>query len=223
MVSSVAKRKLAQMRSLQEERSAETRRRLMDATVACLHERGYAGTTTVEIAARAGVSRGAQLHHFPTKDELVVKALQYVFALRAEEVRALSSELPAGSSVARLHGLIDLLWPIFKGPTFYAWLELVVASRTDPALREPVLSAGRELAEKIQHGFTQILEWPAGHDEELEALINLVFGQLEAMALERELLPEASDDPPEFARAIAWLKKMATSILVSVRPSSVPN
>jgi len=208
------------MSNLQEERSAETRRRLMDATVACLHERGYAGTTTVEIAARAGVSRGAQLHHFPTKDELVVKALEYVFALRAEEVRALSSELPAGSPINRLHGLIDLLWPIFKGPTFYAWLELVVASRTDPALREPVLSAGHQLAEKIRHGFTQILEWPAGHDEELEALIDLVFGQLEAMAMERELLPEASDDPPEFVRAIMWLKKLATSILDSVRSSS---
>jgi AcrR family transcriptional regulator len=169
------------------------------------------------------VSRGAQLHHFPTKDELVVKALEYVFALRAEEVRALSSELPAGSPINRLHGLIDLLWPIFKGPTFYAWLELVVASRTDPALREPVLSAGRELAEKIRHGFTQILEWPAGHDEELEALIDLVFGQLEAMAMERELLPEASDDPPEFVRAIMWLKKLATSILDSVRSSSASN
>lgn len=211
------------MPNLQEERSAETRRRLMDATVACLYERGYAGTTTVEIAARAGVSRGAQLHHFPTKDELVVKALEYVFALRAAEVRALSGELPAGSPEARLRGLIDLLWPIFKSPTFYAWLELVVASRTDPTLREPVLEAGRELGEKIYQGFSQILEWPTGHEEELEALIDLVFGQLEALALERELFPEASDDPPQFVRAIAWLKKLAASILNSARSAGAPN
>ena len=70
------------MSALQEERSAETRRRLLDATVACLFERGYAGTTTTEIASRAGVSRGAQLHHFPKKDELVVSALEHVFELR---------------------------------------------------------------------------------------------------------------------------------------------
>ncbi len=55
------------MSVLQEERSAETRRRLLDATVACLFERGYAGTTTTELARRAGVSRGAQMHHFPKK------------------------------------------------------------------------------------------------------------------------------------------------------------
>ena len=194
----------------------------MDATVACLYERGYAGTTTVEIAARAGVSRGAQLHHFPTKNELVVKALGYVFDLRAEEVRNLSSELPAGSPIDRLSGLIDVLWPVFKGPTFYAWLELVVASRTDPALRGLVLSAGQQLGEKIRLGFTQILDWPPGHDEELEALIDLVFGQLEALGLERELFPAAGDDPPAFVRSIAWLKKLATSILVAVRSAGVP-
>src|SRR6516225_783087 len=96
------KRETKKMPNLQEERSAETRRRLMDATVACLYERGYAGTTTVEIAARAGVSRGAQLHHFPTKNELVVSALEFVFDLRAEEVRTLSTELPAGSPINRL-------------------------------------------------------------------------------------------------------------------------
>ena len=96
-------------------------------------------------------------------------------------------------------------------------------SRTDPALREPVLAAGRELGEKIHHGFTEILEWPAGHGEELEALIDLVFGQLEALALERELFAEASDDPPEFVRAIAWLKKLATSILNAACSTSDPN
>jgi AcrR family transcriptional regulator len=211
------------MANLQEERSAETRRRLMEATVACLYERGYAGTTTVEIAARAGVSRGAQLHHFPTKDELVVKALEYVLGLRAAEVRALSQGLAPGDPVERLHGLIDLLWPVFKGPTFYAWLELVVASRTDPTLREPVRAAGRQLTERVLHGFGSILDWPHGHEEELFALIDLIFGQLEALALERELFSEASDDPPEFVRAIAWLKKLATTILVTARGAGAPN
>ena len=85
------------MSSLQDERSAETRRRLMDATVACLFERGYAGTTTTEIASRAGVSRGAQLHHFPRKDELVVSALEYVFELRLAEMSAAVAEPPPGA------------------------------------------------------------------------------------------------------------------------------
>ena len=120
------------MSALQDERSAETRRRLLDATVACLFERGYAGTTTTEIASRAGVSRGAQSHHFPKKNELVVSALEYVFGLRLSEMRAAVADPPTGSREHRAAVLIDLMWPLFKGPTFYAWLELVVASRTDP-------------------------------------------------------------------------------------------
>ncbi len=70
------------MSRIQDERSAETRKRLLDATVDCLFERGYAGTTTAEIASRAGFSKGAQLHHFPTKEKLVISALEYLFELR---------------------------------------------------------------------------------------------------------------------------------------------
>jgi AcrR family transcriptional regulator len=209
--------------NLQEERSAETRRRLMDATVACLHERGYAHTTTVEVAARAGVSRGAQLHHFPTKDDLVVKALEYVFGLRVEELRALAAELPAGKPEDRLKALIDLLWPVFKGPTFYAWLELVVASRTDPALRDRVRAAGEQLGDRVRHGFSQILEWPPDRGDQLEDLIDLIFGQLEALALERELCAPNIGDPPEFLRALASLKKLACSMLAAARSAGAPN
>jgi len=50
----------------QDEKSAETRRRLLDAAILCVIERGYANTTGSEIAERAGLSRGAQLYHFPT-------------------------------------------------------------------------------------------------------------------------------------------------------------
>src|ERR1700686_4637502 len=95
------------MSSLQDERSAETRRRLLDATVACLFERGYAGTHTTEIANRAGVSRGAELHHFPKKDELVVSALEHVFELRLIEMSAAIVEPPPGRREDRIAMLTD--------------------------------------------------------------------------------------------------------------------
>ncbi len=140
------------MSSLQDERSAETRRRLLDATVACLYERGYAGTTTTEIATRAGVSRGAQLHHFPRKDELVVSALEHVFELRLRDLSVAIAEPPSGSREHRLAAIIDAMWPMFKGPTFYAWLELVVASRTDPALNDAVRAASERFGEGFSIG-----------------------------------------------------------------------
>jgi AcrR family transcriptional regulator len=201
------------MSLLQEERSAETRRRLLDATVACLHERGYAGTTTTEIASRAGVSRGAQLHHFPKKDELVVSALEYVFELRLREMSAAIAEPPSGSREHRLGVLIDAMWPMFKGPTFYAWLELVVASRTDPALNDAVRAASERFGEGFRIGFGALLDWPAGHEDKLNDLIGVVFGQLESMALERVLYAASAIDPPEFVRGLETTKRVTAALV----------
>lgn len=199
------------MSTLQEERSAETRKRLLDATVACLFERGYAGTTTTEIATRAGVSRGAQLHHFPKKDELVVSALEHVFELRLNQMSAAIANPPPGNRENRITTLIDMMWPMFKGPTFYAWLELVVASRTDPALNDAVRAAGERFGQGFKLGLSAILDWPADREDKLQDLIGVVFGQLESLALERVLF-EGEFDPPEFVRALETTKRLCAAI-----------
>ncbi|TSD99201.1 TetR/AcrR family transcriptional regulator [Skermania sp. ID1734] len=119
-------------RRTQEERSAETRAKLLDATIECLVEYGYAGTTTPRVAAKAGVTRGAQVHHFPSKADLVTAAVRHLATKRAEEaIRELSKALGAEDALSR--GL-DLLWEIHQGPLFVAAVELWVAARTDPEL-----------------------------------------------------------------------------------------
>src|SRR3954469_18234781 len=97
-------------------RSLATRAALLDAAVDCLVERGYAATTTIETARRAGVSRGAQLHHFPTKAQLLATAVEHLFdRRRAEFLAALAAIDPAAD---RLDAAIDLLWSMFQGPAF---------------------------------------------------------------------------------------------------------
>src|SRR5512144_1268885 len=123
-------------RRTQEERTAAMKVRLLEATVECLFELGYAKTTTTEIAKRAGVSRGAQLHHFPTKAELVITAIDYVLNKRHKEFVSAFASLPAEANRAAV--AIDLLWSIVSGPTFFAWLELMMAARTDAELRPVV-------------------------------------------------------------------------------------
>src|SRR5262245_20298415 len=113
---------LATVRRTQAERSAATRARLLDATIECVLDLGYARTTTVEIARRARLSRGAQLHHFPTKAELVTAAVDHLFLRRHEEFRRAFATLPAEAD--RGAAAIDILWTMVSGPTFYAWLEL---------------------------------------------------------------------------------------------------
>ncbi len=125
----------ARVRRTQQERRDETRRALLDATVEALTELGYARTTTLEVQRRSGLSRGALLHHFPSKAELMVEAVHYMAELRGEELRRRATELPEGGD--RVDRVLDSLWETFSGPLFSVSLDLRVAARTDPELRAP--------------------------------------------------------------------------------------
>jgi AcrR family transcriptional regulator len=204
--------------SLQEERSAETRRRLLEAAISCLNERGYTGTTTTEIAGRAGVSRGAQVHHFRHKEELVIGALDHICARRLAELEFAFEELPLGGLEFRLETLIDLMWAAFRGPSFYAWLELLVASRTEPILRVAVRETNQRLAIGIRKAFAKFLDdglAPPERAERLSRVVEIAFGRLESMALERALLDTDEPDPPDLIRSLEDLKRTAREILGS--------
>jgi AcrR family transcriptional regulator len=115
------------------------RRRLLDATVDCLVRYGYAGTTTTRVTELAGVTRGAQVHHFPTRADLVAAAARHLAEKRAdlafekiEEVRRAPDPLDAA---------LELMWEIHQGPVHYATIEMWVAARTDPELREQLTRA----------------------------------------------------------------------------------
>lgn len=176
-------------RRTQEERSATTRALLLDATIECLHQLGYAGTTTTEIAERAGVSRGAQLHHFPTKQELVGTAVGWILDKRLEEFRESFKDVPEGAD--RVSTAVDLLWKATSGPAFYAWLELLVASRTDPSLRKTI----QEIAERFSNGVLQAFHEAFPEMAAVRALDTAPWFTLAAMqgiALDRIIL---EDDP----------------------------
>ena len=121
-------------RRSQAERSASTQLALLDATIDCLIERGFEGTSTPEICRKAGVSRGAQLHHFPTKVELMVAAMERLCDRRITEFQQLVESGPDESQ--RIDTAFKKLQQLYSGPTLLAWIELVVAARTDPDLQE---------------------------------------------------------------------------------------
>src|SRR5262249_4698502 len=128
------------MRAPQQERSRATQQRLLEATVECLFEHGWSGATTTAIAERAGVSRGAQLHHYPTRAALVLAAVQHLAERRAEEIRSETAALPADlTGEERIDRVIDLLASAFTGPLYVAALEVWVAARTDPELRDALV------------------------------------------------------------------------------------
>jgi AcrR family transcriptional regulator len=137
----------ARERRTQEERSATTRRLLLDATVECLVRHGYAGTTTTRVAELAGVSRGAQVHHFATKNELVLAAVRHL-AERQTEAALARPGLLTGSADP-VGDALDLLWQAHQGRTFDAAIELWVAARTDPELRAATTEFERTLTARL--------------------------------------------------------------------------
>ncbi len=116
----------------QAERSAAMRTRLLDATIECLVTYGYAGTTTPRVAELAGVTRGAQIHHFRSKEDLVVAAIEHLAQQRVQASMREFSRMETSSDPVVT--VLDFLWEAHQGPMFVATVELWVAARTDPVL-----------------------------------------------------------------------------------------
>jgi AcrR family transcriptional regulator len=181
------------VRRTQEERSAETRSRLLDATIECLIDRGYAGTTTTVVSERAGVSRGAQLHHFPTKAELVIQAVGRLAQRRADELRRDAASLPSGG--ARLDGVLEKMWTSFSGPLFTAALELWVAARTDPELHESLYRFERQMGRSMAQLWREL---GAPAVPRFEELAELTLHLLRGMALQRILRDDDKERRRQF-------------------------
>ncbi|HYQ67935.1 TetR/AcrR family transcriptional regulator [Actinophytocola sp.] len=165
----------------QAERSERTRELLLDATIECLVELGYARTTVQEICQRAGLSRGAQQHHFTTKAELMTTALEHLFRRLSDEIRTAATELPPGPR--RVESGIDLLWRAYSGTLSTAAVELWVAARTDPELRRTLLPVDRALGHSTLELYRSLMGAEVD-DDRLKTLVLLTVNLVRGLALD---------------------------------------
>ncbi len=138
----------AAIRRTQAERSAATRARILAATVDCLVEVGHAGTTTLEVQRRAEVSRGALLHHFPSRAELLVAAVYQLFEAQREVV---GPAVLRAREVGGIDAGIDVLWIAFNSPLAVGIDELWAAARNDAELREAIAKQDRNARVEIRN------------------------------------------------------------------------
>ncbi|MEV5748495.1 TetR/AcrR family transcriptional regulator [Actinoallomurus sp. NPDC052308] len=172
----------------QEERRAETQTRLLDATVECLAELGWAGTSTTEVARRAGVSRGAQQHHYPTKMLLVGAALKHLLERQRLAFEQAFAALPAERR--NVEGALDLLWDTFRQAPALALMELAMAARTDATLRELSIDINERIIAVILEVFQRL--FPESVDEETAGtLIRAVFAMFVGLTLQNSLDDDA--------------------------------
>jgi AcrR family transcriptional regulator len=138
------------VRRTQAERRTHTRTLLFDATLTSLSELGYTATTTLEVERRAGVSRGARLHHFPNKAALLCGAMDWLCDQLSEHYAPAFAATPTRKNERqRIRAGLHELYTVFQHPYYVAVLELSVAARTDRELRAQLRSVAersRQLA-----------------------------------------------------------------------------
>ncbi len=175
-------------RKTQEERTKTTRDKLCRATLETISEVGYHNSTTPMIAKRAGVSRGAQTHHFPTKYELVTAAFEYLLS-EWEDKRKRFVLQQGGEPAAAAY--VEFLWAeVFNDPNYVATLEMLLAARGDPKLKARLTELLQELSEfrlKIWH--TVFRE--AMSERESNTLMRMTICLFRGMSMQSSLDPEA--------------------------------
>ena len=175
-----------------------TRSALLEAAIACLAEVGWSRCTVSMVAERAGVSRGAAQHHFPTREALFIAAVDQISAERRDAIRGF--DLPDQTSSAdhsgpassprslghvglaaplSTHAVVELVVELHTGPLFRAALELWVASSAEPLLRAQVVPLEAKIGREVHRVTCELLradESEPGVREAIQATLDLARG-----------------------------------------------
>lgn len=198
------------LREPRQDRSRATRRRLLEAAADCLAELGWSGSTVTVVAERAGVTRGALQHHFPTREDLFTAAIEHVAAERLALVRAEFERLPPPGP-PRTRAVVELIVRMYTDRNFTAALHLWVAAATEEPLRARVVAlenrVGRE-AHQAAVAFLGVDDNAPGVREAVQATLDMARGLGLANLL--------SDDSARRARVVRrWAAILDEALLES--------
>jgi AcrR family transcriptional regulator len=204
----------AARRRTQAERTEATRTRILKAAADLIRRRGYAKFRTAEVAAEAGLSRGAQLHHFPTKDSLVVATLQYVF----EQAQILSRRRAAPVNRPRdlIEAVIEDAREFFFSAHFMIAIDIVLSTSTDQAVRKQVLEISRKARRPVETAWTEALAASGVPSSVSADIVALTLGVVRGMAM-RTLW---DNDPKWFDELFAVWRKMIKIFLETQHPKA---
>ncbi len=165
----------------QAQKSAATREQILSAAVRCIVDLGYSRTTTMKIAERAGLSRGATLHHFPSKLDIIRAAVDYLHERRLRAFQKAVKSIPADAD--RIKTATDAYWQHATHPIFVAFFELSVAARTDKELRKILVPAQKAFDEAWYRTAQELFpEWQSD-TEAFDLALSLVQHLMEGIAI----------------------------------------
>ncbi|GAA3952126.1 TetR/AcrR family transcriptional regulator [Gordonia caeni] len=194
-------------REPRQERSRQTRERLLAATVDMLATKGWSATTVSAVAEAAGVSRGAAQHHFPTREDLITAVLEAMFTEMTAEAGQTLDQLPAGPE--RIDAIVDRAVSIYTGVPFKAALQVWAAAASDEALRELILPLEAKLARAAHKLTVQGLDPSGVHGATAHRLAQITLDLARGLGLADTL----SDDSARRAQVTqAWVTQLKLAL-----------
>lgn len=189
------------------ERRAATRAKIMEATVRCLAEFGYAATSTPLVAKMAKVSRGSLLHQFPTKVDLILAVAEYAARAQGAVIR----ETLMAKSVGRerfLHG-VDAIWAALRRPASVALMEVMIAARSDAELAERYPGFAGALEESMHRGRSRIAAGLGAEDraEEVDVMSHLTLVALRGLAMETLFVGRPTKDAEKVVELLKTIRR----------------
>ncbi|MGI8666840.1 MAG: TetR/AcrR family transcriptional regulator [Jatrophihabitans sp.] len=181
----------------QQARALATRDRLLEASLLVLYQRGYAATTTTAVCVQAGVSRGTQLHHFPSKAELVRASIEHLADKRAAEMRTELTGLPPAGD--RIDAALALLERTFTSRLYSVALEVWMAARTDPELRAALAPLERRIGRELFALTVEVLGVDSQNPDARQA-VRLTLDLMRGLGVAALL----TDDQHRRRRLLAW-------------------
>lgn len=192
-----------------QDRSRITRQRILEAAVESLAVRGWEASSVSVIAADAGASRGALQHHFPTREDLIIAALDHMFERRSEVLRGIS--VPDVAGTERVARVLESIVELYVGTLFKAALQVWNAAAADPALREAILPLERKFGTGV-HAMTVRLLGVDDTDPHVRSLIQATLDLVRGLALADVL----TDDSRRRRRVVrAWAEQLAVGLGLS--------
>ena len=198
----MAANKPAPGKNWQQTKSALTRNAILDAAIDCFYELGYANTTTENVANKAGVSRGAMLHHFPTRFDLIKATVLSLNKRRLDMFQTEEATVQKGATHTRVDEGIDTYWRQLNSPEFIVFQELRVAARTDKELAKVLVPALEDFNRAWYKSVREIFP-DLALSEAFSRANYLTQYMLEGMAMSRMLW----GPKPPVGKMLAWLKR----------------
>jgi AcrR family transcriptional regulator len=184
-------------------RGEETQRRLLDATIDCILERGYNDTSTRDISERAGISRGAQQHHFPRKTDLVSEAIRRLAERRLAELIERAEQVAAGPQ--RIPAAIDLFWESLQSDLFVVAIQVWMAARDDRELRLALAESEQHIATAVRDSAARMFGPDIASHPSFRDDVQLAFNTMRGVTLLQILQSEDHAHEHQWASARAHL------------------